>query len=690
MDEPMMEREIRPPVPQEPIHETETSVSYLGVQLPKALDRSSPFIPQREKYADFINDPYLALPMQKNVAVAFMQGQPILIEGGTSIGKTTGVRKMASELGYEVHYANLNGRTDVEDLMGKYIPNPDKKSADDPEYIFADGKVTSGLRQEEGKVKVIILDEINAADPNVLIRLHEVLDALERGESVILSEDASEAVAVSKETTKVVGLMNPPGKGYFGREPFDPAQLRRWVYYKAPTELPKETFKTSTIAMFGLAPTTAPVEDSMYLPSREMVLLPEQLAEIPGIVDILTKYQEFHDGAKQLVKERKVGADQPQLFTFDDRMEPKRVRDFVLSFFNGDINATFQQALRYYYANKVESAEDKEKLEALIGLVEYQPPVQVSARRGLDREPQTPLVGFTPLTTEAETETPTPLIPPEVGAILEASERGRVEQRAWSEVLGREVEIKPLPSVVTPEVQRKLEAMGLELRFIPKLDLGRKEDIKPVTRRTGVLRTGEEVVTAAEENYLTQLEAKYPKWKRYEGLTEDEKGDHSVSRNLEEWYWEQVKLGGINFPQLPGQWVAVEKMPKPSYGEKYADSKITRDMGFEDRFNISWNDADAAITRLKPNILREAGIVSTSGADVRMLEAVEWNLLANREGWGKTDTYEWVNTDGRGSGGSGRVVVGDSGYGGAADARWYRPDHRHDYLGFRLAVVLQP
>ena len=142
MDEPMMEREIRPPVPQEPIHETETSVSYLGVQLPKALDRSSPFIPQREKYADFINDPYLALPMQKNVAVAFMQGQPILIEGGTSIGKTTGVRKMASELGYEVHYANLNGRTDVEDLMGKYIPNPDKKSADDPEYIFADGKVT--------------------------------------------------------------------------------------------------------------------------------------------------------------------------------------------------------------------------------------------------------------------------------------------------------------------------------------------------------------------------------------------------------------------------------------------------------------------------------------------------------------------------------------------------------------------
>ncbi len=83
---------------------------------------------------------------------------------------------MCSELGWEVHYANLNGATDVEDLMGRYIPNPHRTKPDDPEYIFADGRVTAGLRQEEGKTKVIVLDEINAAAPNILIRLHEVLD----------------------------------------------------------------------------------------------------------------------------------------------------------------------------------------------------------------------------------------------------------------------------------------------------------------------------------------------------------------------------------------------------------------------------------------------------------------------------------------------------------------------------------
>jgi len=190
-----------------PIIETETSISYLGVKLEKAEVRDSQFVPKREQYADFINDKEVALPLQRDIAIAFLNGEPLLIEGGTSLGKTTTVRKMAAELGYEVHYANLNGATDVEDLMGRYIPNPHKNKPEDPEYIFADGKVTSGLRQEEGKIKIIILDEFNSAAPNILIRLHEVLDALERGGDVILSEDASESISVNKEKTKIVALM---------------------------------------------------------------------------------------------------------------------------------------------------------------------------------------------------------------------------------------------------------------------------------------------------------------------------------------------------------------------------------------------------------------------------------------------------------------------------------------------------
>ena len=435
---------------------------------------------------------------------------------------------MAADLGYEVHYVNLNGATDVEDLMGRYIPNPNRTSPGDPEYIFADGKVTSGLRQEEGKIKVIILDEYNAAPPNILIRLHGVLDALDRGESVVLSEGASEVVPVDRSTTKVVALMNPPGKGYFGREPLDPAQLRRWVYIKAPTDLPDESFSYSIDALFTLAPQMEPIADEAYLLSRDTALLLEQLQEITGIKSILEKYKEFHKAAVKLVKERRIAADQPQPFTYDGRMESKRVRDFVLSFYHGDINETFQAALRYYYANKVDSDVDKARLEELIQYVEYVAPQNTSQRRSFGSNS----------TADPERQRAVP-------------EVVTSEQNAWQEVLGTNVEVPPLPAVVTPEVRKNLERMGMELRFIPSVDLGSLYELK---------RKG-------QEQFLTDLQHKYPNWRSYsyESLSDAERKDHSVTRNLEQWFWKLAKEDKIDFPSLPGNWVAVETMPKPSY-----------------------------------------------------------------------------------------------------------------------------
>lgn len=364
-----------------PIRAETESVSYLGVELPKAANAEN--APKPEQYADYINDEF-ALELQKKIAVSWKQGDPILIEAGTSVGKTTAVRKMCADLGYEVHYVNLNGATDIEDLMGRYIPNRDRQASTDPEYVFADGKVTSGLRQEEGKIKVILLDEYNAAAPNILIRLHEVLDALERGGEVVLSEDASEKIQVEKSTTKVVGLMNPPGRGYLQREPLDPAQIRRWVYQKEASELPKESFQHAVRAQFGFGEPTIPMPEEAYLFAGEAALTPDQLREIPGIEDMLSKYAEFHEAAKELIGNRLVAADQPQKFTFDDRMELNRVTSFIATFYRGDLNRTMQDALRYYYAGKLLERADKEKLEELIRVVEYVPP-QNSRRKGLEQ-----------------------------------------------------------------------------------------------------------------------------------------------------------------------------------------------------------------------------------------------------------------------------------------------------------------
>lgn len=378
-------REIAPR-PDQPIVENADSVSFLGVRLEKAKAAPTINVPRRDQYADFINDRF-ALDLQKQIAVSFLQGSPMLIEGGTSLGKTTTVRKMCADLGYEVHYANLNFGADETKLMGKPMPNTKRNSPDDPEYVYWLGKISAGLVPEEGKVKVIVIDEIGAATPGNLIMIHEVLDSIERGTPIDLSEWGNGFVPVDKDRVKIVAMTNPPGRGYLGRTPLDPALLRRFTYLKAPSELPEETFSYTTKSLFGLASQVESVLPESFLISRDQVLLNEQLQEIPGIVEIVARYEEFHKSAKQLVKERRIGADQPQLFTYDDRVEPKRVHDFVLSFFNGDITETFQKALRYYYANKVESAADKVKLEELISHVAYQDVQTSSARRPVAASP---------------------------------------------------------------------------------------------------------------------------------------------------------------------------------------------------------------------------------------------------------------------------------------------------------------
>jgi hypothetical protein len=249
----------------------------------------------------------------------------------------------------------------------------------------------------------------------------------------------------------------------------------------------------------------------------------------------------------------------------------------------------------------------------------------------------------------------------------------RTEQEAWQNILGTHVEVKPLPDSVTPEVRSNLERMGFGLRYVPALDLGNIAYL----RERGV------------NKYLAELQQKYPKWKPFESLSDRERADHTVPRSLEKWYWEHVNDGRVAFPVLPGQWMSVETVDKPSYREKYARTPFAERLGFRDnRFNVSWTDAHTAIEREKLSILSDIG-VSGRSVDSRFLEAIEWNLLGNREGWGKTNTSEWTNTEFRGPGGlRRRLIVGHSGRGGAAYVDRDHPDVSGNHIGFRAAIVL--
>jgi hypothetical protein len=249
------------------------------------------------------------------------------------------------------------------------------------------------------------------------------------------------------------------------------------------------------------------------------------------------------------------------------------------------------------------------------------------------------------------------------------------EKKAWKAVLGIDLEVPPLPPEVTPEVKKSLESFGFELRYIPKLDIGSLSELK----QNGA------------EKFLDRIQNLCPKWRKYESLSRKQRLNHSIARNLEKWFWELAEYGDMNFPQLPGNWVAVETMPKPSRGKAYDKTLVSELLGREDRFGATWNNAYEAIETHKSDLLEMIGL--SSSKRVRMLEAVEWNLLANREGWGSTNTFEWTNTETRNNNGlHHRIVVGrfdqnNVSRGGAACAGWFRPSTSENYLGFRIAIV---
>ena len=267
-----------------------------------------------------------------------------------------------------------------------------------------------------------------------------------------------------------------------------------------------------------------------------------------------------------------------------------------------------------------------------------------------------------------------PINTDETSPIIKTSEKifCKKEKKEWVDKLGGYPDVLPLPASLTPEVLRKSKEMGLEPRFI-SLDIGTLVDLQNM----GV------------ETYLKMLHSSYPDWNPYEKLLEKYakakiSDDLSETRNLRKWYWEEVKKGNIEFPKLPGKWVLVETMRKPNSDEKYDPSKITDMLGIGDRFGKTWNDIDKAIKTNGGKVLDKLGIKG----ELRMLNPLEYNLMANREGWGKTNTWEWTNTKYSDGTVSLRVIVGHSGRGGAAGASWYDPEVSYGYVGVRFLVVI--
>src|SRR5688500_13531941 len=102
--------------------------------------------------------------------------------------------------------------------------------------------------------------------------------------------------------------------------------------------------------------------------------------------------------------------------------------------------------------------------------------------------------------------------------LLRGPELYNREREAWkNDVLSIEVNVPPLPDFVTPEVQSKLIEFGFgDLIYVPRLNLKSLSYLRSV----GV------------DSHLEELEGEYPKWRRLESLSFEEKRNHAIARNL--------------------------------------------------------------------------------------------------------------------------------------------------------------
>lgn len=125
---------------------------------------------------------------------AYKLGLFVLIIGPKGTGKTALVRKFASQANKELVSINFSLRTRESHLIGT-------NTIDNGQINFVNGILVRSMT--EGNI--LYLDELNAAEPDVLLRLDEALDDRRQ---IVLKESEGQTI-IAKEDWFSIGTINP-------------------------------------------------------------------------------------------------------------------------------------------------------------------------------------------------------------------------------------------------------------------------------------------------------------------------------------------------------------------------------------------------------------------------------------------------------------------------------------------------
>jgi nitric oxide reductase NorQ protein len=135
----------------------------------------------------------------------------VLIIGPKGTGKTSLVRKFAADIQSELHSINFSLRTRESHLVGT-------KTMNMGEISFVEGILIKSMK----KGTVLYLDEINAAEADVLLRLDEALDDRRQ---IILKEAEGQTIRASDKWF-VIATINP--LSHAGTKELPPQLLSRF------------------------------------------------------------------------------------------------------------------------------------------------------------------------------------------------------------------------------------------------------------------------------------------------------------------------------------------------------------------------------------------------------------------------------------------------------------------------------
>jgi nitric oxide reductase NorQ protein len=144
---------------------------------------------------------------------AYETGLFALIIGPKGTGKTTLVRKFASQMKKELYSVNFSLRTRESHLIGT-------KTLDKGEISFVEGILVKSMR--EGSL--LYLDELNAAEADVLLRLDEALDDRRQ---LVLKEAEGQIINATADWF-VIATINP--LSHVGTKELPPQVLSRFPF----------------------------------------------------------------------------------------------------------------------------------------------------------------------------------------------------------------------------------------------------------------------------------------------------------------------------------------------------------------------------------------------------------------------------------------------------------------------------